>query len=82
VLVDLALALLGWACIFAVWGGFLLVIFGAVRVKEVARTPLLLIPTVAWFSFARQKLALRRSERIRAFIKRANDLRMRHKLID
>lgn len=79
---DWIFALIGWIGIFAVWIGMLLVIFGAVPAKEVRDVPMMALPAIAWDRFVKQHLRLWRSQRIRSFLQRANDLRMRKQRVD
>lgn len=60
----------------------LLVIFGAVPAKEVRGAPMMALPAIAWDRFVKQRVRLWRSQRIRAFLQRADDFRMRKQRVD
>lgn len=80
---DAITSIVGWIVLLGFFASFLPVIFGKVRPSELPKgTPLLLMPIASGLALLKQKMVLRRHQRIAAFLQLADDLRMRKKRVD
>lgn len=79
---DIAVSIVGWAVILGFYFGLFLMVVGPIRPTSLPRAPIAALPFVCLRATMTLWRNLRRSQRIRAFLQLADDLRMRQKRVD